>query len=193
MGSSEPDAEAEGAPRAAEVRNWFQAVVRDNYRALYAIAYGVLRNAHDAEEAVQESCLKAYRSLATLEDPARVVSWLAMVTRNTARDMIKKKAPTPVSPELLDGADGASEDRLGFDECAILLNEVSRLASGDAIVVTLYYLEELSVAEIAERVGISRGATKQRLLRSRGRLRDNPRLKRLFRPPSMVRSAASDR
>src|SRR3954471_82605 len=78
-------------PSVAELRSWFEEQVVENHRLFYSIAYQVLRDAHEAEDAVQTAVCKAWSNLGELHDPAAVVGWVAKITRHTAIDMGRKR------------------------------------------------------------------------------------------------------
>src|SRR6185503_17686380 len=73
-----------------EIRSWYAEVVAKNYRLFYTIAYGVLHDAHAADDATQEAMLRAFEKIAALTEPAGVVPWLAQITRNVSLDIRKK-------------------------------------------------------------------------------------------------------
>ena len=65
----------------------FEALVRKHYRAAYAIAFGVLGSAMDAEDACQDAFVKALERLDEIRDPNRFGPWLQQIVRNRARNL----------------------------------------------------------------------------------------------------------
>jgi DNA-directed RNA polymerase specialized sigma24 family protein len=99
---SDPPASGSGGATASidrghEGRAWFEQIITQNYRLLFATAYRQLGNAQDAEDAVQTSVLKAFGQLETLKNPATVVGWLVMITRRTGLDMRKRGGATKIA------------------------------------------------------------------------------------------------
>src|SRR4051794_14397210 len=80
-----------------DLRSWFEGVVSQNYRLLFATAYRQLGAVQDAEDAVQTAVLKAFSQLGTLKDRAAAVGWLARITRHTCLDMRKRGGATKIS------------------------------------------------------------------------------------------------
>jgi RNA polymerase sigma-70 factor, ECF subfamily len=154
-----------------EVQDWFQSIVVRNYRLFFSIAYGVLGTSQDAEDAVQEGVLKAYRNLRLLEEPEKIVGWIARITRNMALDVVKKGGAARSyfvtandaevdSTHVTSGNDESIETRI------LLLQEIEKLPEGQAQVLLLKYLEDLDINEIAERLGIRPNAAQVRLYRA---------------------------
>jgi RNA polymerase sigma-70 factor (ECF subfamily) len=164
-----------------DIRTWFEEVVRENYRLLYSVAYTVLQHEGDAEDATQEGVLRAFRKLDTLKDRRTTVPWLAQIVRRAAIDMRRKG--TWRHARTMGEDDARLEDHrdrgegLHEDQKRLLLEEVGKLPPGQALVVTLRYVEDLSIGEIAERLGLNPSTTRVRLhyginaLRRRKRLR----------------------
>src|SRR5947209_16810879 len=126
-----------------ELRTWFEEKVTENYRLFYSIATSVLKSSHEAEEAVQEAVLKAWRSLDGLEDPAALVAWVARITRNVALDLKKKRQPASVDWTDMDAnatQDPATPDPDRHDDRAYLVKLIGDLPDSQSVVVTLRFL-----------------------------------------------------
>ena len=177
-------------PAHDELRTWFEGVIRDNYRLLYATAYRVLRNAQDAEDATQAAALKAYRGLGALVRREAVVGWLVEITRRAALDVYRKRAADPVAgagedSSLLDGPGvedgGPADGDFAQDERAVLLREFNKLAPGQAEVLILRHLEGLETSQIADRLGLHEMTVRGRLFRAYEGLRANPAIRAVLR------------
>ncbi len=68
-------------------REAFEMIIRTQSRALFAIAYGILQNREEAEDAVQDTLVKAWKSRWHVRDPEKFPAWLAMIARHRARDV----------------------------------------------------------------------------------------------------------
>jgi len=72
-------------------------IIRTQSRALFAIAYGILQNREEAEDAVQDALVKAWKSRWRLRDPEKFPAWLSMIARHRARDVFRKRRTVPLS------------------------------------------------------------------------------------------------
>ena len=126
-----------------------------------------------AAEAVQEVWLRILRGIARLRDGSRLRPWIFGIARRVAMDRLREKYAEPLllSTEDADPAGPADASDLR-EELALLHEELSRLPVAERDVVSFFYLQELSLAEIAEIVGIPIGTVKSRLFRARNLLRD---------------------
>ncbi|WP_240641060.1 RNA polymerase sigma factor [Nocardioides ferulae] len=129
----------------------------------------------DAEDAVQEALVKAYRSLGRYRDGAAFRPWLLRIvaneTRNQHRSAVRRGARehgVSLPPELIDPGEEVA-DRERKEQ---LLTAVSLLPDRFRTVVTCRYLLELDEAETAATLGLSRGTVKSRLHRGLARLRE---------------------
>jgi RNA polymerase sigma-70 factor, ECF subfamily len=151
-----------------------------------AIAYSILRNREDAEDAVQEAFLSAYRHLRSFEGRSALRTWLTRIVLNAALMMHRKRKPSAVRSLSESGAsydDGwtenipdsqpdpemihAERETLRFvDEKLGELKPVLRQAF------TMTYYDELSGPEACAMLGVSSGTFKARLFRARRQLLD---------------------
>jgi len=147
------------------------------YQALaYTVALRVVGSPQDAEEVVQAAFLKAFAALAQFQRAAKFSTWLYRIVYNTA---LTKKRSQPLlsdlSPILETAADhSATADGWAAvrraDQQKYLALALARLPPEDALVLTLHYLGEQSIAEICVILGKKTSAIKMQLLRSRKQL-----------------------
>ncbi len=167
----------------AELSQWFEKSVVANYRLFFSIAYQILLDTHEAEEAAQDAVLKGWSHLGELNDPAALVGWIARIARTTALDRKKKRAPELVDDTILDGLPPGEEHALPeaerHDEREALLREIGKLPESQAVVITLRFFEGLDVRQIANRLGILENAVRVRLHRGMENLRQRPRLREM--------------
>ena len=153
------------------------ALVDEYAGTLYRVAYSVLRNAADAEDAVQETYLRVLRhrdSLAEIREP-RV--WLVRIVWNVVLDR-KRRAKT--RPETDDVADMArllpasgltAEERVASSQHhEHVLRAVEQLPEKEQRVLVLSAFEELSSVEIAQILGTTESTVRSRLFRARNLL-----------------------
>src|SRR5213592_5266410 len=74
-------------------REAFEMVIRTHSRALFAIAYGILQNREEAEDVVQDSLVKAWKTRWRVRDPEKFPAWLATIARHRAHDIMRKRRP----------------------------------------------------------------------------------------------------
>src|SRR5207237_10372723 len=83
-------------------REAFEMIIRTQSRALFAIAYGILQNREEAEDAVQDALVKAWKSRWRVRDPEKFPAWLCMIARHRARDVFRKRVPIRLATERIE-------------------------------------------------------------------------------------------
>lgn len=140
----------------------------------YTIAFKVVQSRVDAEEVAQDAFVKAFHHLKSFQRESKFSTWLYRIVFNTAISYRRKSRPDFRSIEstmLLQGHEG--EDRLErADKRKFLDTAIGRLNQADRIALTLFYLEEFSLEEIAEITGMQANTVKVRIHRARQRLAD---------------------
>jgi RNA polymerase sigma-70 factor, ECF subfamily len=148
---------------------------------LYGYAMVLSRNSAEAEDLVQETCLRALRSIDGLRDDGSVKSWLFTILRNIWLNQLRQRRTAPEHVELdadeqglLEPADTAPDPHTGY------VNMVEREQVQAAIqqlpqefreIIILREYEELSYQEIAALLNCPPGTVMSRLARARSRLR----------------------
>jgi len=171
----------------------FETLVSRYERKIFRLTQNITQNREDAEDAMQESFLKAYEHLGEFQGNSRFYTWLVRIAVNQALMKLRRRRPNVVSldQELDTGEDmmprevedwGPSpEERYGQSEMGSILSKViGELDPSFRIVFQLRDIEELSTEETAEALGLSVPAVKSRLLRARLKLRErlNPYFRR---------------
>lgn len=157
-------------------RDAFEVVVKEYQGLVLRICSSLLGNREDAEDASQEVFYRAFRSLSSFRLDRRFVPWLISIALNTAKSYYRRRGRarsrrSSRSPEDLPSSGSVeAEGERRLVESAIR-TAVSRLPDRLREVVVLYYLEELSVSDVAEAMGLSKENVKSRLHRSRAVLR----------------------
>ena len=164
---------------------WYARIIGDYYRFFYATAYPIVRNASDAEDAVQTATLNGFKRLDHLKDERAIVSWMAMITRNAALDIVRKRKRTAggtgaADAEEIQIAAEKPDDRYKMDEDqrSIVFDAIAELPESQAAVITLRHVEGLEIAELAERLNITANNARVRLFRAYEKLRANPTVRK---------------
>ena len=145
-------------------------LVETHQLALLRLCFAYLHDQALAEDAVQETFLKAYRKLDQFQGNSSIKTWLSSIAINCCRDMCRvgwfRHVDRSISVNQLPVR---SEDAIPeYDAVTI---EVMRLPIRLREVVLLYYFEDMSTTEIAETLRISQQAVSNRLQRARIKLR----------------------
>jgi RNA polymerase sigma-70 factor (ECF subfamily) len=143
---------------------------------VFALVFGIVRDAHEVEDVAQEVFLKVYTRIDAFDERSQFYTWLYRVAVNAAKDHVKKRVRRPAVP--LDEADalpGPGEPPEAGAARSETVRSVRAAIGGLPVryreVLTLRELEGLSYDEIAEVLGISIGTVESRLHRARARLK----------------------
>ena len=154
-----------------------EALMRLHNRTLYRTARAILRDDAEAEDAVQEAYLQAYRSLGTFRGESKLSTWLVRITANEAlmrrrRNAKAARAATDVEPDSLMSDEAGPESEAQRGQMRRLLEaRIDALPDPYRAVFVLRALEELSVEETATALGITDATVRTRYFRARGLLR----------------------
>ena len=144
--------------RAIDVAGLVTARVTDAYR----LARAILLDDTEAEDAVQEASLAAWRRRDSLRDPARFEPWFDRILINQCRDQLRRRRrAVPVAAPPVGFEPAGPRPPTGTD--AELDMAIDALDADHRIVILLRYWQDLAVDDIAERVGIPAGTVKSRL------------------------------
>lgn len=141
---------------------------------LYRVAFSVLRNAADAEDAVQETFLRVLRHRKTLSEVRDHRVWLVRIVWNIVLDRKRRSKTRPETDDIADLARILPADGLTAEERAAaaqhhrhVLACVDQLPAKEREVLVLSAFEELSSVEIAMVLGITESSVRSRLFRAR--------------------------
>jgi RNA polymerase sigma-70 factor, ECF subfamily len=156
----------------------FELVVLPHLDAAYNLARWLIRSPADAEDVVQEACLRALRFFDGFRG-GDSRAWLLKIVRNTCYSWVRKNRPTELSDEFDETVH--STDALGEDAEAKLVSRANSeqvrkaleaLPAGFREVLVLREIEELSYKEISDVTGVPMGTVMSSLSRARRRLRE---------------------
>jgi RNA polymerase sigma-70 factor (ECF subfamily) len=150
----------------------FAVLIARYQHMVHTVTSRVLRNEMDAEEATQDAFVKAFQALAEFQGAGKFSTWLYSIAYRTAITALRKRRAATLSIEDLrfHGVEPAEAAQLPQDRLAIIEQALAALSPEDAAIVTMYYLEELSVQEIVTITGTGASNVKVKLHRCRKKL-----------------------
>ena len=151
-------------------REAFEAIIRGSSRNLFAIAYGILQDRQEAEDVVQDTLVKAWKSRWRVRDPEKFPAWIATIARHRARDLARRKRPEPL-PADFESTSASEMVREITDLGAEVHTALAQLPELHRTAVTLRYFEELDYATIEHTLGLSNGSLRGILGRALGSMR----------------------
>jgi RNA polymerase sigma factor (sigma-70 family) len=124
-----------------------------------------------ADELIQETWLRVLRGIANLREPARVVPWMFGIARRVMMDRLREKyrqeALLENALDDLKATTDEDDEHQRRDDIANVLDKLENLPLAQRELLTLYYLDELSIEEVGEVLGIPVGTVKSRLFHAR--------------------------
>jgi RNA polymerase sigma-70 factor (ECF subfamily) len=163
-----------------------QDVVSRYLPTLYRRAYRYVGDPHDAEDAVQDALLSAYKHLDQFKGTAKMTTWLTAIVTNCALTQLRRRPRQPhvslderldeeqdyrVSDRLADAKPSPENECIWSELHGHLLQAVTELTPSLRKVIQLRGLKEMSTSETAEILGVSDGTVKSQVSRARTRLK----------------------
>jgi RNA polymerase sigma-70 factor (ECF subfamily) len=141
-------------------------------KRLWKYAYNLTENIEAAWDITQESWLGIIRGIGRLNDPARFRPWAYRIVTNKVNDWIKKNTKAlPAQTDYVNEKQSRSE--LSKAETSSDIHSIMRrLSNQSRMVLTLYYLEEFGLADVARILQIPKGTVKSRLHAARKELKE---------------------
>jgi RNA polymerase sigma-70 factor (ECF subfamily) len=145
------------------VRRWQHRIVRH--------AHHYTNDPEAAQDVAQESWMAIVRGLRSLRDPARFPAWALRIVANKSRDWVRREGARRRAVGRVDADDPPAPDDARAAAVARVRAALSELEPGRRALLRSFYLEGMSVARIAEDLGIPEGTVKSRLSNARAALR----------------------
>jgi RNA polymerase sigma-70 factor, ECF subfamily len=139
-----------------------------------AICRRLLADPAEAEDAMQQTFLHAYRSLLAGGEPRQPAAWLASIARNECLNRIRARTREPVADELSNGATGSPDAlnaAIASEDLRALGHTIKRLPAHQREALLLHEFCGLRYDEVAAAIGVSESAIGSLLFRARSRLR----------------------
>jgi RNA polymerase sigma-70 factor, ECF subfamily len=168
----------------------FERIMRRHNRKLFRTARAILLDDSEAEDALQEAYLQAYRTLAGFRGEARLSTWLTRIVANEALQRLRKRERRaqivplqPADEADLEGQADVNTDKgpeaaaHGGELRRVLEAQIDALPDAYRVVFMLRAVEELSVEEAAAILGVAAATVRSRFFRARSLLREALALK----------------
>lgn len=147
-------------------------VLIDKYKGYaFTLAFNVLNNREDAEEAAQDSFIKAFKNLQKFNRQSKFSTWFYRIVTNTA--ITKGRKNRVVSVDINEARTIGSTARSSVemdDQKKFVRQGLAQLSDQDKTMLSLFYLKELSLEEISEVTDLKTNLIKVKLYRARKRL-----------------------
>ncbi len=165
----------------------FREMVECYQRDVYALAYDLCGNHHDAEDLSQEVFIKAFRAIGSFRADARLGSWLYRITMNAHIDNKRRKPVQLMSIDARNDDDAqplehmlefASSDARPDQTAGVarfqvaVENALDALSTQERTVFVLRHYHDMKIGEISQSLSIAEGTVKSLLFRSMRKLRD---------------------
>lgn len=148
------------------------------YQKQYLFCYNYLGDEYLAQDALQETYIRALKNLGSLEDPKLFISWLNQINLHVCYSMKEKKNRS--SAELENYAAGMADDVASddspenhvvkIDDSKYIFNEILALPGSESNAIILHYYKNLPIKEIAYIMDVSKSTVKRYLDSGRKRL-----------------------
>ena len=156
-------------------------MVHEHSRMVFKIAYSVLRNYADAEDATQEVFVRIVRHARKLSELRDAKAWTARIAWHVAQERVKERAKRekpeanhedlPQAIEQLQSSDNLEEVAISREQTALLQSLIAGLPEELRETLLLSTVEEMTSADIAKVMRIPEGSVRTRLMRARQLLR----------------------
>jgi RNA polymerase sigma-70 factor (ECF subfamily) len=154
----------------------YDALVSQYSKRVLSIAWGIVRNAHDAEDLAQEAFVRAFQSLGRFRSGEPFGPWIYRITTNLALDALKHHKRVR-HEEIAESEPAARRDSADLQAKT---NEIARRVDGaletlpemQRVVARLHLVEQFEHREIAAMMGLSEGTVRSHLSLARAKLRE---------------------
>ena len=140
------------------------------YKSVYWTAMSILKNEAEAEDVVQDTFITAYETYDTLKDKDKAVAWVKRIAANKCLNIVTRRRTFNADDEFLENVEDISDNFLpdsiveSEEKRKIIMDIINDSLSEDtAMTIILFYFNEMSVKEIAERLGIPQGTVLSRM------------------------------
>jgi RNA polymerase sigma factor (sigma-70 family) len=153
----------------------YREMVNRHKQYAFTIAFRILGNREEAEEAAQDGFVRAFNALSNFNRESKFTTWFYRIVMNAALTIQqKKKIQTEDldNAKILRGGDDMTAPMKRQEQQYYIQKAMQQLSPDDVTMITLFYLKEQSLEEIADICGIETNTIKVKLHRARKRLAD---------------------
>ena len=143
-------------------REAFISMIEHCKPTLLGVARSLLKQEEDVADAMQDTVLKAFQGIGSLKKPGYCKTWLTRICMNCCYELLRRRNTV----SLYDDAPERGVE-YEWDDSLDVHAALSELNGNDRLVLTLFFVEELSQKEIGQLLGISENAVKQRIARAK--------------------------
>ena len=143
----------------------------------FSIAFRIINNREDAEEIVQDSFLRAFQSLKKFRFDSKFSTWFYRIVVNNSLSKLKREKQDTrnididkVSDSIIENVESVYKGLIQADQQKFINYALGELCIEDRLLLTLYYLNENSIDEIAEITNISQKTLKMKIHRARKKM-----------------------
>lgn len=143
----------------------------------FSIAFRIINNREDAEEIVQDSFLRAFKSLKKFRFDSKFSTWFYRIVVNNSLSKLKREKKDTlnididkVSDSIIENVESVYKGLIQADQQKFINYALNELCIEDRLLLTLYYLNENSIEEIAEITNISQETLKMKIHRARKKM-----------------------
>ncbi len=167
-------------------RDAYRVLMDRHFRAVFRVAFRVTGNEADAEEAAQESFLRAYNKLSTFRQDAHFSTWIIRIAMNTSINLVERRnrdlsrhgsriadetSAADGTIQLADSAAGPEQILFDAESATLRHAAMAALTPMERTAFTLRHMEDLPLAEIATALNIPTNSVKQAVFRAVSKLR----------------------
>ena len=149
----------------------FRRLAESQLDASYRLASAILGDPTEAQDAVHNAFLTAWRKWRSLRDPSRLEPWFQRILVNTCRNRLRRASRLSTSEFPAESVTASADQTAAVHDRDVLDRGFARLSADDRVVLILRYYRDMKVEDIAELVGVRPGTVMSRLHRAQGRLR----------------------
>lgn len=159
--------------------------ISENMKSIFGFALTRLGNVQEAEDLAGDILYALIRSAGNLKDEDRFYGFMWKIAENTYKEYLRKKSKrTPLTAELdeniPDESESAEQTMIKQEELNLLRRELSLLSKQYRDATVLYYIQNLSCSEVAEKLQISTEMVKYYLFRARKIIREGMNMERVY-------------
>lgn len=151
----------------------FDELVERFHPALFRYIRRLTGSDDAASDTVQDVWLRVVRGLPRLREPERLRAWIFGIAHRALMDRLRQRYARPEDTGVdVSGVPAEDQELLPEDDSELLRRALDRVPVVEREALTLFYLQELTLNEIADALGVPVGTVKSRLFRARGLLRN---------------------